>query len=107
MLFLVISRHVPAIAPIRPQEELATIKAGLEMWAKHPKVKAFYGFAGEPAACALVETDTAEELHRYVTINPAFGFSTIEVHALLDGEQELTIMEEQRRALAEIGPTIS
>ena len=104
MLFLVISRHLPAFAPIRPQLEIATIRAGLEKWANHPNVKAFYGLAGQPASYAIVEAETAEELHRTLLVNHAFGYSSMEIYPLVPPQESLDIMQEQSRMLAEAGP---
>jgi len=104
MLFLVIARHAPGFPPMPPQQELALIKAGIEMWASNPKVKALYGFGAYRGGCAIVEADSAADLNRAVLVNPSAGLYDFEVHPLITAQEIVAGIAESEKMLAQMMP---
>ncbi len=104
MLFLVIVRATPGFPTMPPQQQLAALKAGMEMWASSPKLKAMYGFAGEKGGCAIVDADSAAELNSEVLVNPAAGLYDFEVHALTTTQEMMATVAEMEKLMAQMAP---
>ncbi len=104
MLFLVIARSTPGVPPMPPQQNLALVRAGIDMWANNPKVKALYGFGAYRGGCAIVEADSAADLNRSVLVNPSAVLYDYEVHPLLTAQEVTDSLIESEKMLAQMMP---
>lgn len=97
MVFLVVGR-VPQTGNYEP-EQIAWVRQGIKQFQQDSHTKAFYGFAGESAACLICDVKTTGELDQYLSLNPLSMMAEWEVHPLVEPKESLRTLDMLEKAI--------